>query len=124
MDTTERLKFCAKQLGNQIKSLRKAKGLTQIELAERANMNSTYVGDVERANENISINKLILLADALEVPLSELIKPLDGSNFSSKDLHVQTIQNNLYKLDEQSLVSLYEWIEFMLYKKSKKGSSF
>ena len=124
MDTTERLKFCAKQLGNQIKSLRKAKGLTQIELAERANMNSTYVGDVERANENISINKLILLADALEVPLSELIKPLDGSNLSSKDLHVQTIQNNLYQLDEQSLVSLYEWIEFMLYKKSKKGSSF
>lgn len=124
MDTTERLKFCAKQLGNQIKSLRKAKGLTQIELAERANMNSTYVGDVERANENISINKLILLADALEVPISELIKPLDGSNLSSKDLHVLTIQNSLYKLDEQSLASLYEWIEFMLYKKSKKGPSF
>ena len=66
MTTTTRQIRYAKILGNQIRALRKARGLTQAELAFRANMNVTYVGDVERANENIRISKLILLADALE----------------------------------------------------------
>lgn len=120
MDTSERFKICAKKLGAQIKSIRKAKGLTQIELAERAHMNGTYVGDVERATENISIYKLISLADALEVPVSELIKPLDDHTVSSKNRIVSSIQQNLYKLDEESLICLYNWIEFMLYKQTQK----
>lgn len=120
MGKTEHLRNCAQKLGEQIRTIRKARGLTQIELAERANMNVTYVGDVERAKENISINKLILLAGALEVPLSELIKPVDGSNLSSKDKSMLLIQEKLYQLDESSLATISEWIDFMLYKKTKK----
>ena len=94
--------------------------LTQAELAFRANMNVTYVGDVERANENISISKLILLADALEVPLSELLNSLDEQDISSKSSLVANIQRDLYKLDEKSLISLSEWIDYMLYKQRSR----
>lgn len=115
MKTTPHKEY-AKILGNQIRALRKAKGLTQAELAFRANLNVTYVGDVERANENISIGKLILLAEVLEVPLSELFKPLDEQNISPQKTLMTNIQRNLYKLDEKSLISLSEWIDYMLYK--------
>ena len=119
MTTTTRQIRYAKILGNQIRALRKARGLTQAELAFRANMNVTYVGDVERANENISISKLILLADALEVPLSELLNSLD-EDISSKSSLVANIQRDLYKLDEKSLISLSEWIDYMLYKQRSR----
>ena len=120
MTTTTRQIRYAKILGNQIRALRKARGLTQAELAFRANMNVTYVGDVERANENISISKLILLADALEVPLSELLNSLDEQDISSKSSLVANIQIDLYKLDEKSLISLSEWIDYMLYKQRSR----
>ena len=118
MTTTTRQIRYAKILGNQIRALRKARGLTQAELAFRANMNVTYVGDVERANENISISKLILLADALEV--SELLNSLDEQDISSKSSLVANIQRDLYKLDEKSLISLSEWIDYMLYKQRSR----
>ena len=117
--TTRQIQY-AKIWGNQIRALRKARGLTQAELAFRANMNVTYVGDVERANENISISKLILLADALEVPLSELLNSLDEQDISSKSSLVANIQRDLYKLDEKSLISLSEWIDYMLYKQRSR----
>lgn len=72
-----------KNVGLQIRSLRKAKGLTQEELAEKADLSYKYIGELERGQVNVSIDSLQKIADALgkeidgffprsESPLSKL----------------------------------------------------
>lgn len=59
---------------SNLKRLRLAKGLSQEKLAERAGLHRTYVGSVERAERNISIDNIELLAHALQVTVAELLK--------------------------------------------------
>lgn len=77
-----------KKLGNNIRTLRRQKGLTQEKLAEVADVNEKDLGEVEGGDRNISIEKLVKLAKALEVPPATLIekdyaleKPIDKLNY-------------------------------------------
>lgn len=53
------------RVGKTIRELRLARGWTQEELAERANLHSTYVGGIERGERNVSLDNLIKIARAL-----------------------------------------------------------
>ena len=53
--------------GNHIKKLRIERGLTQEELADRANLHSTYIGQIERGLRNPSLVNLYKVANALNI---------------------------------------------------------
>ena len=58
-------------------SLRKArleKGLSQEDLAELAGLHRTYVGSIERAERNVSIDNMEKLAAAAGLPLSAMLE--------------------------------------------------
>ncbi|HAT1820079.1 TPA: helix-turn-helix domain-containing protein [Legionella pneumophila] len=65
------------KIGSQIKKLRSSKGYTQEGLAAAASLGRTYMGRVERGEQNISIQNLIQIAFALQVNVGELIPPLN-----------------------------------------------
>lgn len=65
--------FLYKNLGQRIEELRKQKGLTQEELAEKAGLHRAYFWDIENGR-NISIKTAYKIAKALDVDLSELLK--------------------------------------------------
>ena len=52
---------------------RHAKGMTQEELAHRAELSSRYLGSIERGEVSASVTVLGRLAKALQVDASELI---------------------------------------------------
>lgn len=54
-------------IGKNIKFYRKQKKLTQVELAERANLSRSYLADVEGDRYNPSVDTLKAIADALQV---------------------------------------------------------
>ena len=56
-----------KLVGENIRLLRKKRGLTQEELAERINLQQAYIGGVERGERNISMLTLQKIAVGLEV---------------------------------------------------------
>jgi transcriptional regulator with XRE-family HTH domain len=60
-------------LGDNIRRLRKARGLTQEQLAHEAGMAMRYVAGVERGEENPSLRFLIKMADALGVEPAALL---------------------------------------------------
>lgn len=62
-----------KRLGLKILSLRKEKGLSQEELAEKLGTKHTQVGRIERGEVNSSINMLRHIAKELEVNIKELV---------------------------------------------------
>ena len=57
--------------GLAVRRAREAKGLTQEKLAERSELDSTYISGIERGVRNAS---LVRVAKRLGVPLSELCK--------------------------------------------------
>lgn len=61
-----------KTFGASIKARRSQLGISQEELAERADLHRTYVSDVERGARNISLQSITKLASALAISVSAL----------------------------------------------------
>ena len=59
--------------GERVRDVRLALGLSQEELAERAEMHWTYVSGIERGLRNPGLNTLGRLATALGLTLPELL---------------------------------------------------
>ena len=62
-----------KQFGKKLKQIRLKKGLTQENLADKAGLHFTYVGQAERGLRNITLNTLHKLSKALKVRGGELL---------------------------------------------------
>ncbi|WP_336771271.1 helix-turn-helix transcriptional regulator [Bacillus bombysepticus] len=62
-----------KLVGENIRFLRKKRGLTQEELAEGINLQQAYIGGVERGERNISMLTLQKIAVGLEVSPEKLL---------------------------------------------------
>lgn len=60
-------------LGMNIKKYRKAKKLSQNQLAELIDLSREHLACIETGKEFISLRKLFLIADVLEVLLTSLI---------------------------------------------------
>jgi transcriptional regulator with XRE-family HTH domain len=56
-----------------LRTLRKAQRLSQEALADRAGLDRTYVGSVERSERNISIDNMERLSKALKCRLMDLL---------------------------------------------------
>lgn len=63
-----------KKLGAKIRKIRKSIGLSQEELGYRAGVHRTYIGAIERAEQNVSIDNIHKIARALKVSPGELLK--------------------------------------------------
>lgn len=57
-----------------IKDVRKSKGLTQEELAEKCDLHTSYLAGVERGERNITIQTLDKIAQGLEISPIDLLK--------------------------------------------------
>ena len=57
-----------------VRKLREARGLTQEELAERAEVSTTYIGFVERGDNVPTLTIIVQIAKALGVRPSELLR--------------------------------------------------
>lgn len=60
-------------LARSIRLRRAALGISQEALADLCGLHRTYVGSVERAERNVSIDNIQKLATALEVSASDLL---------------------------------------------------
>lgn len=59
--------------GMHFKSLRVTKGLSQEQLALKADLDRTYISGIERGKRNVSLVNLVKLASALELLPKQLL---------------------------------------------------
>jgi len=69
----ERKTALQEEFGRIIREKRLAMGVSQEELAERANLHFTYISSTERGERNISLMNIGKLAKALNCLMSELM---------------------------------------------------
>ncbi len=58
--------------GKKLRLLRMGKGLSQEELGLQSGLHRTYIGQIERAEKNISIQNVDRIAKTLELDVREL----------------------------------------------------
>ncbi|MCT4373431.1 helix-turn-helix transcriptional regulator [Yangia mangrovi] len=63
-------------LARQLRLLRAERGWSQERLAAEAGLNRTYLSAVERSEQNISIDNLYRIAQALDVSAARLLTDL------------------------------------------------
>lgn len=61
------------RFGRRVRAERETQGLSQEELAVRADLHRTYIGGVERGERNISLLNLLRIARALGVSPADLL---------------------------------------------------
>jgi transcriptional regulator with XRE-family HTH domain len=59
--------------GAAVRALRRDRGLSQEEFADRVGLHRTYIGDVERGERNVGLINIGRIAGALEIPISDLV---------------------------------------------------
>lgn len=66
-------------LAENVRRLRLSAGLSQEELASRADLHRTYISSIERAERNVTLKNIFLLAQALGVTPATLVTPAEDS---------------------------------------------
>jgi transcriptional regulator with XRE-family HTH domain len=55
--------------GKKVRQIRKDKGVSQEKLAELAELDRTYISDIENGKRNVSIETVFKIAKALDKPM-------------------------------------------------------
>ncbi len=61
------------KFGQKVRKERTKRGLSQEQLAELAGVHRTYIGMIERAEKNITLETIEKVAEALELPPQALL---------------------------------------------------
>jgi len=77
----ENLDICKMKIqerfGVVIRRLRIEKGISQEKLALNADIDRTYISDIEKGNRNVSIEMIERLANFFQISVSELLKKVE-----------------------------------------------
>jgi transcriptional regulator with XRE-family HTH domain len=81
--------------GDTVRSFRKQQRLRQAELAQRAGLNRSHIGEIEHGKSNITLDTILRLAGALRVAPTQLLHPLDAhpdlyATFHAESAHGST----------------------------------
>ena len=92
-------------LSENIKLHRGRRNWSQADLSEKTGLSIVYLSDIERGNKWPYLDTLIKLADAFEIEVFELLKPMDSLPEGSASI--------LIKYHEETLAILEKSLESM-----------
>ena len=84
-------------IGNNLYNIRKAQGLTQANVAEKADLSDRAYADIERGNVTMRIDTLLKICVALHItPNDLLVADLDRTTITEQDIveRIQHCSNN------------------------------
>jgi len=81
-------------IASRIRSVRKSRGMTQEQLAEKVGLSTTYVGQIERSERVPTLNSLFGILKALKIEAAAMFAGLDDYSVErTVDLQVSYIKN-------------------------------
>ena len=102
------------KLGKRIRELRKKRGYTQAQLAERVEVSDNFIGYVERGVQAPSLDTLDRIAEALDVTVRDLFlfpEDLGRTPYvrSKKEELINKLANCLREQDEKYIGLILIW---------------
>lgn len=83
-----------KEIGNMIKEWRIKKKLSIEEMATMTLMAPSYINQLEKGTNGISLNKFILICNALEINLKEVLQMYLFAKENNEDILYEKLQEN------------------------------
>lgn len=77
-------------LGKRIQAFRKKQGLTQLQLAEMANLSLKHLGEIERGRGNPTLESLYNLSNSLNIPL-KILFDFEINELTAEEIDKRTI---------------------------------
>ena len=76
------------EIGQRIRKIRKARGLSQEQLAEKVGISTTHMSHIETANTKLSLPVFVDIAEALEIQTDALLydTPRESISTSIEDI--------------------------------------
>lgn len=108
-------------VGKRIKEVRKQKGMSQDELAERADLSSQYISQIETGRKKGSLPTYNKLAKALGVSIDELTGSISESSRVLSD--VDLILQDCSKEERELLVEVLRVVKGVVHGKVVQESS-
>ncbi len=110
LDDEKRRIEIAKSLGENLLKIRKEKGFTREELAERSNLSANYIYGLENGTYLPGCIALIDLSNSLNITTSQLLdKYLDNNRNST----IEEINQNIVKLSDRDLDLIINILRFL-----------
>ena len=97
-------------IGERISKGRKHLSLTQEQLAERADLNLSYIGQIERALRTPSLKSLLKISRALNIPLAQLLDEEHNNPFENPS---PSLQERIRFVEEVDIGTLQAAIEIL-----------
>jgi len=64
------------RFGRRLQKLRKQRGWTQVQMAEKLGLDRSYLADVERGKRNVSLVNLQIIAKGFDLSVSKLMSKI------------------------------------------------
>ena len=104
-----------KTVGDKIRNLRNGRGWSQEELADRANVSRSFMGEIERGHASATIEVMEKITNALEITLEDLFRDLQSS-----DSKFTLMMSKINGLSAESLKDFLDFVETLYNWKCKK----
>ncbi len=79
------------KIGQQIRKMRKAHGLSQEELAEKINISTTHMSHIETGNTKLSLPVFVDIAAALDVRTDDLLESRSPAALSAASEEIAAV---------------------------------
>ncbi len=115
-------------LGQRVRELRKQAGLTQEELADKADTDFRNIGRIERGESHIQLNTLVRVAEALEVSPADILEtlsklPRTRRPLTLKEEMLQELTDLLMNESEDDVRLALEVVKTLMRHKRGKGTA-
>ncbi|MDO3409711.1 helix-turn-helix transcriptional regulator [Saccharibacillus sp. CPCC 101409] len=111
----ESAELFVKLLGEKVRELRVEKGLSQEKLGELAELNSNYIGQIERGEKSISVFTLKKIANGLSLSLEEVYRRIDPASHTDALEEVVALMLTRPEREHKKILALlkaaFEWKE-------------
>lgn len=100
MNNDEASILIRKKIGVNVGRIRSERNVSQSELSRITSINRSHINRLENGRCNVSIDVLVKIADALDVPLARLFAGLDACPphvLPAYEYHVANVQSGLRK---------------------------
>jgi len=80
MGKQQRKSQLLQSFGDRVRALRKEAGISQMELGEKAGLDHTYIGGIERGERNPTLEAIEKITAGLGIGIPEFFRFLEASN--------------------------------------------
>lgn len=95
-------------IGDRIRKARERKHLSQMKLAELANLSLITVSNIESGKYSPNLKNIIKVSKVLDTSIDFLVS---GSDVVGDEIYIQEINSKLNKLDKKGLKRINQYID-------------